>query len=108
MTERYGMVIGLAPGQEEEYLRLHRSVWPQVEATLTAHGIRNYTIFRRAELLFAYYEYVGQDHDADLARIAQDPVTQKWWELTDPCQQRLPDAQPGEQWSRLEPVWHLD
>ena len=35
-------------------------------------------------MLFSYYEYIGTDHAADQARIAADPATQRWWQLTDP------------------------
>ena len=74
---------------------------------LTAANIRNYTIFLRGDMLFSYYEYVGTDHAADLARIAADPATQRWWQLTDPCQERLPGTPEEEQWAPLTEVWHL-
>jgi len=83
-------------------------VWPSVEATLTACNIRNFTIWLHGDLLFGYYEYVGTDHDADQARVAADPETQRWWRLTDPCQERLPGTPEGQQWTRLPEVWHLD
>jgi L-rhamnose mutarotase len=105
---RRGSIIRLRPEMRDEYLRLHAEVWPAVEAAITASNIRNYSIFLHGDLLFAYYEYIGHDLDADLARIAADPATQRWWTLTDPCQERLPDAVPGEQWSAMTPVWHLD
>ncbi|GAA3233166.1 L-rhamnose mutarotase [Dactylosporangium siamense] len=102
---RYGSVIRLRPERREEYLRLHAEVWPSVEATLRAANIRNYTIFLHGDLLFGYYEYVGDDHDADQARIAADPTTQQWWALTDPCQEPVAD---GEWWAPMQEVWHLN
>jgi L-rhamnose mutarotase len=50
----------------------------------------------------------GDDLAADLARMAQDPVTQAWWRLTDPCQEPLPSAAPGERWVQAEEVFHVD
>ncbi|BEP14060.1 L-rhamnose mutarotase [Acidothermaceae bacterium B102] len=106
--ERFGSVIRLRPESRETYLRLHASVWPEVEATLTACNIRNFTIWLHDDLLFSSYEYVGTDFADDMARMAADPDTQRWWQLTDPCQERLPGTPAGEQWKRLPEVWHLD
>ncbi len=51
---RVGQLIGLKPDQIEEYERLHAAVWPEVLAMISACNIRNYSIFRHGELLFAY------------------------------------------------------
>jgi L-rhamnose mutarotase len=81
---RVGQIIGLKPDAIETYERLHAAVWPEVLATIHACNIRNYTIFRHGTLLFAYFEYVGEDYEADMAKMAADPKTQEWWKLTDP------------------------
>jgi L-rhamnose mutarotase len=107
VMERYASCIRLRPEHRERYLELHAQVWPEVESMLVAANIRNYTIFLRGDTLFSYYEYVGTDHAADVARIAADPTTQRWWQLTDPCQERLPGTPEGEQWAPLTEVWHL-
>jgi L-rhamnose mutarotase len=105
---RHANVVRLRPERREEYLALHAAVWPEVEQTLRDGNFRNYTIFLHGDLLFGYFEYVGDDFAGDQKKIAADPVTQRWWQLTDPCQERLPDAPPGQQWSSAQPVWHLD
>ena len=57
--------------------------------------------------LFSYYEYIGDNYELDMKKIASDSVTQRWWRETDPCQQPLPDAAAkGETWSRMEEVFH--
>ena len=99
---------GCAPSTASATSTLHAAVWPEVEATLTACNIRNYTIWLLDDLLFASFEYVGDDYAADMARIAADPDTQRWWQLTDPCQERLPGTPEGQQWTTLPEVWHLD
>ena len=106
--QRFAFVVGVRPEKREEYLELHRSVWPGVEAKLTEFNIRNYSIFVFGNILFAYYEYAGQDHAADLQRIADDPVSQEWWTHTDPCQVRVAEERdPGSLWQRIDEVWHL-
>ena len=51
---RVGQVIGLKPDQIEAYERLHAAVWPEVLAMISPCNIRNYSIFRHGNLLFAY------------------------------------------------------
>ncbi|MFI2664851.1 L-rhamnose mutarotase [Micromonospora carbonacea] len=104
---RYGWVIRLRPDRRETYLRLHAAVWPDVERRLREANIRNYSIFLHRDLLFGYYEYVGEDHDADQRRIAEDPQTREWWKLTDPCQESLAKPGSGHWWAPMDEVWHL-
>jgi L-rhamnose mutarotase len=106
--QRFGAVVRLRPERRAEYLALHAAVWPDVEAMLTRANIRNYTIFRHDDLLFGYYEYIGDDYPSDQARIAADPATQQWWRLTKPCQRRLPDNPTDSPWATMSAVWHLD
>jgi len=99
-AQRYGMVIKVLPEKLDEYRRLHAAVWPDVLKTITECNIRNYSIYLRKlggeHYLFSYFEYVGDDFDADMARMAADPTTQKWWAECEPCQQPLDDTAEGE------------
>jgi L-rhamnose mutarotase len=107
-VQRYASVVNVRPELREEYLRLHAAVWPQVEETLRACNITNYTIFILEDTLFAYYEYVGTDHAGDLELVGRDPVTREWWTRTDPCQTPFGrDAGAAKRWRALEEVWHL-
>jgi L-rhamnose mutarotase len=56
----------------------------------------------------ATFEYVGEDLNADMARMAADPVTQEWWKETDPCQEPVENHQEGEWWSDMEELFHHD
>jgi L-rhamnose mutarotase len=105
---RYGQLIRLRPEDEVEYIRYHADVWPTVLATINDCNIRNYSIFLRNGLLFAYFEYHGTDFAADMRKMAADPETQRWWSIMDPMQQRLEDAAPGDKWSDMTEVFHFD
>ncbi|MFE7323728.1 L-rhamnose mutarotase [Streptomyces sp. NPDC057565] len=105
---RFGMVIAARPEKLEEYKRLHAEPWPGVLAALQAHHITNYSIFHNDGLLFAYFEYRGDDFAADMASIARDPVTQEWWKLTDQCQRQLSTAREGEWWTEMEQVFLME
>ena len=108
--QRMGMVIGIRPEKIAEYKALHAAAWPGVLKRIAAANIRNYTIFLREpeNLLFGYWEYHGSDFAADMALIAADPETQRWWKLCGPCQSPLATRAPGEHWAFMEAVFHVD
>jgi L-rhamnose mutarotase len=107
-VQRYAQIIRLRPEDEAEYIRYHAAVWPTVLATIAACHIRNYSIFLRNGMLFAYFEYHGEDYAADMLKMAADPETQRWWTIMDPMQQPVDDAAAGEKWSQLREVFHTD
>ncbi|MBN1422104.1 MAG: L-rhamnose mutarotase [Planctomycetes bacterium] len=105
---RYGMVIGVRPEKLEEYKRLHAAVWPDVLAMIRECKIRNYSIFTKDGMLFSYFEYHGDDFAADMAKMAADPTTQRWWSHCIPCQVPFPTRAEGEWWADMEEVFHCD
>ena len=38
--------------------------------------------------------------------IADQEVTQRWWDLCMPCQRPLPSRAEGEGWAMMEQVFH--
>jgi L-rhamnose mutarotase len=106
--KRYGSVIGVAMEKLEEYKKLHADVWPGVLAMIRECNIRNYSIYYHNGLLFSYYEYTGSDYAADMAKMAADPTTQKWWAVCNPCQRPLTHRREGEWWAEAEEVFHTD
>lgn len=106
--ERYASVIELRSEKQAAYRELHLHPWPGVLAALKRAHVSNYSIFVRDGYLFSYLEYEGYDFESDMASVADDPETQRWWELTDPCQRRLSTAAPGEWWAPAEELFHLD
>jgi L-rhamnose mutarotase len=107
-VQRIASVIRLRPEKESDYRALHADAWPGVLDALRAAHMTNYSIFLRDGFLFSYLEYTGDDYAADLARVAQDETTQRWWRLTDPCQEALDTAADGERWAPAEEVFHLE
>jgi L-rhamnose mutarotase len=111
--KRYGMVTGIRPEKLDEYRRLHAAVWPEVLATIAGCNIRNYSIYLHEldggnHYLFGYFEYHGVDFAADMAKMAADPATQRWWSICKPCQKPLDAAGPDEWWTTMEEVFHVD
>ena len=105
-----GIVVRLRSGRAAEYKRLHAAVWPSMLARISACHIRNYSIFLREpeNLLFGTWEYRGSDFAADMATMAADPETQRWWALTDLCQDPVGTRGEGEWWAMMDEVFHRD
>ena len=106
--QRYGRTVQLRPGSEAIYTEYHAAVWPGVLATIAKCNIRNYSIYRHGSVLFSYFEYHGTDFAADMRLMAADPETQRWWTTMGPFMESFPDAQPGELWTELEEVFHVE
>ncbi|MEM9578155.1 MAG: L-rhamnose mutarotase [Pseudomonadota bacterium] len=108
--QRMGMVIKLEADKIAEYKDLHAEVWPGVLEMISACNIRNYSIYLKEpeNLLFGYWEYHGTDFDADAAKMAADPETQRWWDVCMPCQIPFETRKEGEWWAMMDEVFHLD
>ena len=112
-VQRFGSVIGVKEDMLEKYKDLHANPWPQVNKKIKECNIRNYSIYLTKfpdgkHYLFGYFEYVGNDFKADMAKMAADPATKKWWKETDPCQIPLENRPKGKWWKDMEEVYHLD
>lgn len=107
---RHGQVIGIGEDAIAQYKTLHADAWPGVLAKISDCNIRNYSIFLKQpeNLLFAYFEYVGDDFAADMAKMAADPETQRWWSVCEPLQRPLETRADGEWWAEMNEVFHHD
>ncbi|MFO8011672.1 MAG: L-rhamnose mutarotase [Phycisphaerae bacterium] len=106
--QRYGMMVRARAGCLEEYKRLHASVPEGVLTMIRACHIRNYSIYEKDGVLFSYFEYHGEDFEADMARMAADPATQDWWDVCKPLLEPLDTRAPGEFWAAMDEVFHCD
>jgi L-rhamnose mutarotase len=107
MTQRFAQIIRLRSEREAEYIRYHADVWPTILGSISACHIKNYSIFLRKGVLFAYFEYDGSDYAADMRAMAADPEIQRWWAIMDPMQLPVADAPGDERWSPMQEVFHF-
>jgi len=70
--------MSINAGQAAEYERRHSPIWPELEATLRAHGVETYTIFLDdvSGDLFAYVEF---ENEARWKAVADTDVCRRWW-----------------------------
>jgi L-rhamnose mutarotase len=102
---RKAFVMSVNSGNEEEYERRHRPIWPELEQVLRNHGVHNYSIFLHEETrqLFGYAEI---EDEAKWAAIAQTPECRKWWAHMQELMPANPDGSPVS--TGLREVFHID
>ncbi len=110
---RVGMVTGIKPEKIAYYKELHANAWKGVLKKIEECNIRNFSIYLKKiddkYYLFSYYDYVGDNYEQDMKKIAADTITQRWWRETDPCQLPLPEAAAaGKIWTPMEEVFHAE
>ena len=106
--KRFGQVIRVRPERFQEYVDCHREIWPAVADMIRQCNIQNYSIYHWNGLLFAYMEYVGDDFEGDMRKMAADPETQRWWDYVKPMQEPIVERREGEWWMNMVEVFHLD
>jgi len=107
-VKRYGSIIKIKSKKLEKYKKIHADIWPEVTRMITECNIKNYSIYHKDGFLFSYFEYTGEDYKSDMAKMAADPITQKWWDICMPMQEPLETRKKGEWWAEMEEVFHQD
>ena len=95
----------LKPGCEEEYIRRHNLIWPELKQLLSDSGVSDYSIFgdRDTNILFAVQKVSGEGGSQDLGSTE---IVQKWWAYMADIMETNPDESPVS--VDLVPVFHLD
>lgn len=106
--QTFASVIRLRPEMADYYKKLHADPFSGVNKMIRECGITKYQIFNRDDLLFSIMEYCGDDFEYDMAKMARDPETQRWWKETDPCQMRIEGAGKHEWWADMKLVYDLN
>ena len=102
---RKAFVISVFEGKEAEYEKRHNPIWTDLEQTLKAHGVHNYSIFLHPETrqLFGYVEIEDEER---WNAIAQTESCKRWWKYMSDVMPANPDSSPVS--LDLKEVFHLD
>jgi L-rhamnose mutarotase len=103
--ERLMFTFALSRGQEEEYDRRHREVWPALLHDLYEAGWRNYSLFRRDLQVYAYAE-CHPDAATALARMSSSEANREWARWFEGVIEQL-TGDDGRLFVAPE-VWHMD
>ncbi len=102
---QYAWVLEIRPGYEAEYKQRHDEIWSEMLETLTAAGIRNYSIFKHGLTLFGYFE--TDDLKATIKALNASEVNARWGESMAPIMKIEVDSRTN--FPFLLPLqWHMD
>jgi L-rhamnose mutarotase len=107
-VKRVGMVIKIKPEYIEEYKAVHADSNPGVRDLLIEANMRNFSIFLHQLddgnwYEFGYYEYTGDDFEADMAKLDEHPRNIEWLKVCDPMQIPL---EGYDSWAEMELVYY--
>ena len=111
MKTFFGQIGRIKPECIEEYCRLHEvdvytEKWAGVLQLIRDCNIQNYNIFIEDDVVFAFFEYVGEDYEADMAKMAADPLNQEWWSHTRPCFTKYTADSPEAFYTDMKQIFH--
>ena len=109
-VKRIGMVIKIKPEKIDEYKALHSDSHQGVRHLLQKYNMRNFSIYMKQledgnYYEFAYYEYTGNDYEADMAKLAKEPENIEWLSKCDAMQIPLNDEKS---WTIMEEIFYND
>src|SRR5262245_14188780 len=101
------MVVGIKREHIDEYQRIHADNYPGVRDLLAKYHLHNFNIFLQRMpdghwYEFAYYEYTGEDFDADMAALDSETRNVEWHKLCDPMQVPLAGATG---WTEMKSIY---
>ena len=90
---RKAFVMSVGPTFHAEYEKRHRPIWPELEATLRANGVHNYSIHldESTHQLFGYAEIESEER---WIAVAQTEICRKWWNYMKDIMPSNPDGSP--------------
>lgn len=93
MRQKLAFRMKLIPGNEEEYERRHREIWPELVTLLKDTGIIDYQIFldKETSYLFAFQVIEGDANSQDLGNTE---IVQRWWKYMADIMETNPDNSP--------------
>ncbi|MBS1660193.1 MAG: L-rhamnose mutarotase [Bacteroidetes bacterium] len=107
---RYCLALDLQPDKAliAEYEEYHRSVWPEIQASILESGIVSMEIYRLENRLFMIMETVPDfSFEKKGAMDAGNAVVEKWEQLMWKYQVAIPGGKPGEKWRLMDRIFSL-
>jgi L-rhamnose mutarotase len=91
--QRLAFKMSLFKGREDEYLKRHNELWPDLQELLKTTGISKYSIFldESTNSLFGVLEV--PDAGA-LDNLSDHPVMKRWWAYMSDIMETNPDQSP--------------
>lgn len=106
--KKIGQICSISPENAVKYIEYHKNIPQEIRKLIRDCNVRNYRIYYRNGILFTDFDYIGDDYEADMLKMARDPDNQKWWNLVKPLMSPLPDRKNGEFWADMELIFEQE
>jgi L-rhamnose mutarotase len=87
--DRVSFLMRVKDGYQDEYIRRHREVWPEVLEEQQLAGIKKMAIYMKGSDLFLYMEV--EDYAKAVRILSQSPAALRWEEYMAPIMDDLND-----------------
>ena len=103
--KRVAFKMFLKPGMEEEYVKRHGAIWPELRQIIVNQGVFDYSIFldRETNILFAVQKVKG---GAGSQVRDESGVIQRWWDYMADIMEVNPDNSPKQ--AELVEVFYME
>ncbi len=91
--KRVGFKMQLSKGKEEEYLKRHDEIWPDLVTLLKDSGIQDYSIFLDASTN-ALFGILTISDPGNLDNLPKHEVMQRWWKYMSDIMETNEDNSP--------------
>ena len=91
--KRVSFKMFLKEGMEEEYIKRHNAIWPELKKGITDQGVFDYSIFldRETNILFAMQKV----RDGVSSQVRDEAgLIQRWWDYMSDIMECNPDNSP--------------
>lgn len=106
--KRIGFLLKVKQDKIDEYKKIHKNVWPEMQEALSRTGWYNYSLFMREDgLLFGYFETPDSLQNA-LDGMSKEEINTKWQEMMAPFFESISGGRADEILIELEEVFHMD
>jgi L-rhamnose mutarotase len=87
--DRVSFLMRVRDGYQDEYIRRHREVWPEVLREQQLAGIKKMAIYMKGSDLFLYMEV--EDYAKAVRMLSQSPAALRWEEYMAPIMDDVDD-----------------
>ena len=104
--KRVSFKMYLKEGMEEEYVKRHNEIWPELQKIITDQGVYDYSIFldRETNILFAVQKV--KEGGADSQARDETGIIQRWWDYMADIMEVNSDNSPKQK--ELVEVFYLE
>jgi L-rhamnose mutarotase len=102
--KRMAFKMKLNPGCQDEYIRRHDTIWPELVTLLKDTGISEYSIFLDEETL-ALFGVLKVNDALQMDKLPEQEVMKRWWDYMKDIMESNPDNSPVS--IPLEEVFYL-